>query len=152
MTADPGCSSRNPLHDLLDRMIVQVQAFHDLLKEEQQAIRSLSFGQFADVTEKKTRLLNALRDLEQDRRRLTDESSTAVDRSDSQLEDKQAALLAVISATDQMNRLNASLIGQSLAFLQGSLSLWQRSPASASLYSSRGSVVPAVPQGIGVKG
>lgn len=143
--------SSTQLHDLLDRMIVQVQAFHDLLKEEQQAIRSLSFGQFADVTDKKTRLLNALRDLEQDRRRLTDES-VAVDRQEAVLEDKQAALLAVIRAADEMNRVNASLIGQSLAFLQGSLSLWQRSPASASLYSPTGSMVHDAPQGIGVKG
>lgn len=133
-------------------MTVQVQAFHDLLKEEQQAIRSLSFGQFADVTEKKTRLLNTLRDLEQERRRLSDESAAAADRRHAALEDKQAALLAVISAADQMNRLNASLIGQSLAFLQGSLSLWQRSSASASLYSPTGSVVHDAPQGIGVKG
>lgn len=150
MMSDQRLSSTQ-LHDLLDRMIVQVQAFHDLLKEEQQAIRSLSFGQFADVTDKKTRLLNALRDLEQDRRRLTDESA-AVDRQEAAFEDKQAALLSVIRAADEMNRVNASLIGQSLAFLQGSLSLWQRSPASASLYSPTGSMVHDAPQGIGVKG
>jgi hypothetical protein len=61
-------------------------------------------------------------------------------------------LLDLIGATDRMNRFNAALIGQSLAFLQGSLSLWQRSSASAPLYSQTGSVVERVQQSVGIKG
>ena len=42
---------------VLDLMIEKVGQFHALLSDEQQAIRTLSFGQFSDVTEKKSELL-----------------------------------------------------------------------------------------------
>jgi len=137
---------------VLDLMREKVQQFHDLLKDEQQAIRTLSFGQFSDVTERKTQLLGLIRDLEQERRRLTDTVPATSERLSRELEHKQQMLLDMIGATDRMNRFNAALIGQSLAFLQGSLSLWQRSSASAPLYSQTGSVVEGVPQSVGIKG
>ncbi|HEX2055465.1 MAG TPA: flagellar protein FlgN, partial [Nitrospiraceae bacterium] len=140
------------LSRLLDVMRENVQHFHDLLKEEQQAIRTLSFGQFSDVTERKSCLLDTIRDLEQERRRLTGVLDQDGEQLSGDLQSKEEGLIEIIGATDRMNRLNASLIAQSLAFLQGSLSLWQRSPASAPLYSETGSVVDAVPQSVGIKG
>lgn len=140
------------LHRVLDLMHEQVRQFHDLLKDEQQAIRTLSFGQFSDVTEQKSRLLDLIRDLEQERRRLTDALAAASTGLSTELQYKEEGLIEAIRATDRMNRLNAALIGQSLAFLQGSLSLWQRSPASAPLYSQTGSVIEGLPQSVGIKG
>jgi flagellar biosynthesis/type III secretory pathway chaperone len=140
------------LHRVLDLMREHVQQFHDLLKDEQQAIRTLSFGQFSDVTERKARLLDLIRDLEQERRRLSGALEAASERLSDELQQKEQGLIDIIGATDRMNRLNASLIAQSLAFLQGSLSLWQRSPASAPLYSQTGSVVEGIPQSVGIKG
>jgi flagellar biosynthesis/type III secretory pathway chaperone len=140
------------LSRVLDVMRENVQQFHDLLKEEQQAVRTLSFGQFSDVTERKSRLLDTIRDLEQERRRLTGVLEQNDEPSSGDLQRKEQDLIDIIGATDRMNRLNASLIAQSLAFLQGSLSHWQRSPASAPLYSETGSVVDAVPQSVGIKG
>jgi flagellar biosynthesis/type III secretory pathway chaperone len=140
------------LHRVLDLMREHVQQFHDLLKDEQQAIRTLSFGQFSDVTERKARLLDLIRDLEQERRRLSGALESASERLSDELQQKEQGLIDIIGATDRMNRLNAALIAQSLAFLQGSLSLWQRSPASAPLYSQTGSVVEGIPQSVGIKG
>jgi flagellar biosynthesis/type III secretory pathway chaperone len=140
------------LGQVLDLMLVKVQQFHDLLKDEQQAIRTLSFGQFSDVTEKKSELLDGIRDLEQSRRHLIGTAAVGSSRLSKDLEQRQQALIEIIGATDRMNRLNAALIAQSLAFLQGSLSLWQRSPASAPLYSQTGSVVGGVSQSVGIKG
>jgi flagellar biosynthesis/type III secretory pathway chaperone len=140
------------LHHVLDVMRDNVQRFHDLLKDEQQAIRTLSFGQFSDVTERKARLLDIIRDLEQERRRLTASLEAAAEPLSDELQQKEQTLIEIIGATDRMNRLNAALIAQSLAFLQGSLSLWQRSPESAPLYSQTGSVVEGAPQSVGIKG
>jgi flagellar biosynthesis/type III secretory pathway chaperone len=140
------------LHRVLGLMREHVQQFYDLLKDEQQAIRTLSFGQFSDVTERKARLLDIIRDLEQERRRLTGALEAASERLSDELQRKEQELIDIIGATDRMNRLNAALIAQSLAFLQGSLSLWQRSPASAPLYSQSGSVVEGLPQSVGIKG
>ena len=140
------------LDHVLDEMRDSVQQFHALLKEEQQAIRTLSFGQFSDVTDIKARLLDIIRDLEQERRRLTGSLETASGPLSNELQQKEQGLIEIISATDRMNRLNATLIAQSLAFLQGSLSLWQRSPESAPLYSQTGSVVEGAPQSVGIKG
>lgn len=140
------------LAQVLDLMLEKVQQFHDLLRDEQQAIRTLSFGQFSDVTEKKSELLDGIRDLEQSRRHLIGAAAVDSSRLSKDLEQRQQALIEIIGATDRMNRLNAALIAQSLAFLQGSLSLWQRSPASAPLYSQTGSVVGGVSQSVGIKG
>ena len=137
---------------VLDLMIEKVGQFHALLSDEQQAIRTLSFGQFSDVTEKKSELLDCIRDLEQSRRCLTEGSAVGSTRLSKELEQRQQTLLEIIGATDRINRLNAALIAQSLAFLQGSLSLWQRSPASAPLYSQPGSVVGGVSHRVGIKG
>ena len=49
-------------------MLDKLTAFQDLLLEEQDAIRSLSFGQFTSVTIRKTQLLDEIRQLEQQRR------------------------------------------------------------------------------------
>ena len=144
--------STTRLREILDLMREKVEQFHDLLKDEQQAIRTLSFGQFSNVTERKTQLLDIIRDLEQERRRLTDRLPEAPERLARDLEHKQQLLIDIIGETDRMNRLNAALIGQSLDFLQGSLSLWQRSSASAPLYSQTGSVVQGVPHSAGIKG
>ena len=54
-------ATHSSLSDVLDRMERKLQDFIDLLKEEQQAIRTLSFGQFSTVTEKKTGLLETIR-------------------------------------------------------------------------------------------
>ena len=140
------------LDHVLDEMRDSVQQFHALLKEEQQAIRTLSFGQFSDVTDRKACLLDIIRDLEQERRRLTGSLETASGPLSNELQQKEQGLIEIIGATDRMNRLNATLIYQSLAFLQGSLSLWQRSPESAPLYSQTGSVVEGAPQRVGIKG
>ena len=53
---------------LLRRMLDKIVAFQGLLIEEQQAIRSLSFGQFTTVTMRKSQLLDEIRSLEQERR------------------------------------------------------------------------------------
>ena len=140
------------LHRVLDLMREHVQQFHDLLKDEQQAIRTLSFGQFSGVTDRKARLLDSIRDLEQERRRLTAVLEAGSERMSDALQLKERGLIDIIGATDRMNRLNAALIAQSLTFLQGSLSLWQHSPASAPLYSQTGSVVEGIPPSVGIKG
>ncbi len=124
----------------LRRMLDKIGAFQALLIEEQQAIRSLSFGQFTTVTMQKSNLLDEIRGLEQERRALlaiprTQELSPASKQ-------QEADLVAAIGRTDRLNRLNGALIGQSLEFLEGTLRLWQRSPASAALYSSSGAHVP----------
>ncbi|MEK6801122.1 MAG: flagellar protein FlgN [Nitrospirota bacterium] len=124
---------------LLCRMLDKLTAFQALLIEEQDAIRSLSFGQFTSVTMRKTHLLDEIRELEQQRR--TRPSSTASLAPSLVLEQQEADLIAAIGQTDRLNRFNAALIGQSLEFLQGTLRLWQRSPQSGALYSSSGSAV-----------
>ena len=121
-------------------MLDKIGAFQALLIEEQQAIRSLSFGQFTTVTMQKSNLLDEIRGLEQERRALvslpgTHELSPASKQ-------QEADLVVAIGQTDRLNRLNGALIGQSLEFLEGTLRLWQRSPASAALYSSSGTHVP----------
>ena len=125
------------MRGMLDKML----AFQSLLLEEQDAIRSLSFGQFTSVTQRKTQLLDEIRDLEQLRRdRSAGEQSQRSAAARSALE---AQLIAAIGETDRLNRFNAALIGQSLEFLHGALKRWQRSPESAALYSSAGTAVAA---------
>jgi flagellar biosynthesis/type III secretory pathway chaperone len=150
MSKDSVCAA--DLHRVLDLMHENIRQFHDLLKDEQQAIRTLSFGQFSDVTEKKARLLDVIRDLEAERRRVAGSLEAASERLSAELDLKEQGLVELIGSTDRMNRLNAALIAQSLAYLQGSLSLWQRSPESAPLYSPTGSVVEGIPQSVGIKG
>ena len=120
---------------MLDKML----AFQSLLLEEQDAIRSLSFGQFTSVTTRKSQLLDEIRDFEQRRRQ---QVSSELPRQDARTT-MEAKLLAAIGETDRLNRFNAELIGQSLEFLQGALKRWQRAPESAALYSSAGTAVPA---------
>ena len=119
---------------MLDKML----AFQSLLLEEQDAIRSLSFGQFTSVTTRKSQLLDEIRDFEQRRRQ---QVSSELPRQDARTT-MEAKLLAAIGETDRLNRFNAALIGQSLEFLQGALKRWQRAPESAALYSSAGTAVP----------
>ncbi|HET6676042.1 MAG TPA: flagellar protein FlgN [Nitrospiraceae bacterium] len=140
------------LGPVLDLMLEKVREFHDLLKDEQQAIRTLSFGQFSDVTERKSNLLDSIRALEQSRRRLVEDAPNGARPLSTEVDQRQQALIELIGATDRLNRLNAALIGQSLEFLQGSLSLWQHSSASAPLYSQSGSVVGGASRGVGIKG
>lgn len=125
---------------ILARMLDKINAFQALLTEEQEAIRSLSFGQFTTVTMHKSQLLDEIRGLEQERRAHPPEShgQDSIPASH-QLEGE---LARVIAQTDRLNRMNGILIGQSLEFLEGTLRLWQRSPASAALYSSSGTPVP----------
>ncbi len=126
--------------DLLVRgMLEKMLAFQSLLLEEQDAIRSLSFGQFTSVTMRKTQLLDEIRDLEQQRR--TRSAGEPSQRSAAAGTGLEAELIAVIGETDRLNRFNATLIGQSLEFLHGALKRWQRSPESAALYSSTGTAV-----------
>ncbi len=126
----------------LRRMLDKMRAFQALLIEEQQAIRTLSFGQFTTVMMQKSNLLDEIRELEQERRALfalprTPELSPVSKQ-------QEADLVAAIGQTDRLNRLNGALIGQSLEFLEDTLRLWQRSPASAALYSSAATQVPHV--------
>lgn len=130
--------SHNQPESLLRRMRAKMTEFQGLLTEEQQAIRSLSFGQFSSVTMRKERLLDEIRGLEGQRRASMmpqGEPSAAVRQ-------EESALAAAIAETDRMNRFNATLIGQSLEFLEGTLRLWQRLPESAALYSSSYVMVP----------
>ena len=128
--------------DLLVRgMLEKMLAFQSLLLEEQDAIRSLSFGQFTSVTMRKTQLLDEIRDLEQQRRTRSAEKPSQ--RSAAARTALEAELIAAIGETDRLNRFNATLIGQSLEFLHGALKRWQRSPESAALYSSTGTAVTA---------
>jgi flagellar biosynthesis/type III secretory pathway chaperone len=124
----------------LRRMLDKIGAFQALLIEEQQAIRSLSFGQFTSVTMQKSILLEEIRGLEQERRALV--SLPGTHESSPSSKEQEADLVVAIGQTDRLNRLNGALIGQSLEFLEGTLRLWQRSPASAALYSSFGTHVP----------
>lgn len=137
--------------DLLIRgMLDKMLAFQSLLLEEQDAIRSLSFGQFTSVTMRKAQLLDEIRDLEQQRRdRSAAEQSERSTAGRMTMEDK---LIAAIGETDRLNRFNAALIGQSLEFLHGALKRWQRSPESAALYSSSGTAVAAGAGLVRVKG
>jgi flagellar biosynthesis/type III secretory pathway chaperone len=134
----------------LRRMLDKIMAFQALLIEEQQAIRSLSFGQFTAVTMHKSTLLDEIRGLEQERRAVsaiprTPELSPASKQ-------QEADLVAAIGRTDRLNRLNGALLGQSLQFLEGTLRLWQRSPASAALYSCSGTHVPDRTHRVGTTG
>ncbi len=129
--------SQNQPESLLRRMRAKMAEFQGLLTEEQQAIRSLSFGQFSSVTIRKERLLDEIRDLEGQRRAAVMPQAEFV----TALREEEAALAATIAETDRMNRFNATLIGQSLAFLEGTLRVWQRSPDSAALYSSSGAMI-----------
>jgi flagellar biosynthesis/type III secretory pathway chaperone len=125
---------------LLRRMLDKLVAFQALLIEEQQAIRSLSFGQFTTVTIRKSHLLDEIRDLEQQRRTVScDVPSRNVLAASQQLE---ADVASAIGHTDRLNRMNGTLIGQSLEFLENTLRLWQRPPESVALYSSAGMAVP----------
>jgi len=124
---------------LLLRMHEKILAFQALLVEEQQAIRSLSFGQFTAVTMRKTHLLDEIRELEQRRRLLpavTGHQEPAVS-----FHRQEAALIAAVADTDRLNRFNGTLIGQSLEFLQGTLRRWQRSPERAAFYSPSGAAL-----------
>ncbi len=128
--------------DLLVRgMLEKMLAFQSLLLEEQDAIRTLSFGQFTSVTMRKTQLLDEIRDLEQQRR--TRSAGEPSQRSAAARPALEAELIVAIGETDRLNRFNATLIGQSLEFLHGALKRWQRSPESAALYSSTGTAVTA---------
>lgn len=117
---------------LMQRMLERILSFQSLLREEQEAIRCLSFGQFTSVTMRKAQLLDEIRELEQERRsRPLSENNRRQERE----------LAAAVGETDRLNRFNAALIGQSLEFLHGTLKRWQRSPESAALYSSSGTAV-----------
>ena len=120
-------------------MLDKLTVFQALLLEEQDAIRSLSFGQFTSVTMRKTQLLDEMRELEQQRRNEATLSGSY--GSSPSLKQQEEALVAAIGQTDRLNRFNAALIGQALEFLQGTLRIWQRSPQSAALYSSSGAAV-----------
>ena len=135
---------------LIRRMLAKLVAFPALLLEEQDAIRSLSFGQFTSVTIRKTQLLDEIRELEQQRRNRTSVTASLV--LSPLLKQQEADLVAAIGQTDRLNRLNAALIGQSLAFLQGTLRLWQHSPESAALYSSSGAAVAGTGGRVRAKG
>ncbi len=135
---------------LLCRMLDKLTAFQALLTEEQDAIRSLSFGQFTSVTMRKTHLLDEIRALEQQRR--NEATLSASYRSSPSLQQQEADLVEAIGQTDRLNRFNAALIGQSLEFLQGTLRIWQRSPQSAALYSSSGAAVAGSGGRMRVKG
>jgi flagellar biosynthesis/type III secretory pathway chaperone len=128
----------------------KIVAFQALLVAEQQAIRSLSFGQFTMVTMQKSQLLDEIRELEQLRRHLP--PATGAPESSAELRQQETELIMAIGHTDRMNRFNASLIGQSLEFLQDALRLWQRSPESAALYSSAGSMVAGTTGMVRTKG
>ena len=125
---------------LLRSMLDKILAFQALLIEEQQAIRSLSFGQFTTVTMRKSQLLDEIRGLEQQRR--TNRAVPSDQISLPSWQQQEAELSLAIGQTDRLNRMNGALIGQSLEFLEGTLRLWQHSPASAALYSSSGAPVP----------
>lgn len=137
-------------HKLLRRMHDKILAFQALLIEEQQAIRTLSFGQFTTVTMRKTQLLDEIRELEQSRRRLP--AATGHQESSASFRQQETELAAAIGNTDRLNRFNAALIGQSLVFLQGTLRLWQRSPEAAALYSSTGAVMSGTTGMVRAKG
>lgn len=124
---------------LVQGMLDKMLAFQSLLLEEQDAIRSLSFGQFTSVTTRKSQLLDEIRDLEQQRRHRPS-PELPHQAAHTTMEEK---LIAAIGETDSLNRFNATLIGQSLEFLHGALKRWQRSPESAALYSSSGTAVAA---------
>ncbi len=117
---------------LMQRMLEHILSFQSLLREEQEAIRCLSFGQFTSVTMRKAQLLDEIRELEQERR-----SRPSSERHSRQ----ERELAAAVGETDRLNRFNAALIGQSLEFLHGTLKRWQQSPESAALYSSSGAAV-----------
>lgn len=134
------------IRSMLDKLI----AFQALLIEEQDAIRSLSFGQFTSVTMRKTQLLDEIRDLEQQRRSRT--AGVASRASSPSVRQQEADLVTAIGETDRLNRFNAALIGQSLEFLQGTLRVWQRSPESAALYSSSGTAVASTGGRVRAKG
>lgn len=136
-------------HKLLRRMHDKILAFQALLIEEQQAIRTLSFGQFTTVTMHKTQLLDEIRELEQSRRL---PAATGHQESSASFRQQEAELAAAIGNTDRLNRFNAALIGQSLEFLQGTLRLWQRSPEAAALYSSTGAVMSGTTGMVRAKG
>lgn len=125
---------------LLRRMLDKIVAFQALLIEEQQAIRSLSFGQFTMVTMQKSHLLDEIRDLEQERR--TNQPDVKDPTFIPASQQQKAELTLAIGQTDRLNRMNGLLIAQSLEFLEGTLRLWQSSPVSAALYSSSGTPVP----------
>lgn len=126
---------------LIQRMLEHILAFQALLREEQEAIRCLSFGQFTSVTIRKAQLLDEIRELEHTRRaRPVPEGALAGQARQSR---QERELVAAIGETDRLNRLNATLIGQSLEFLHGALKRWQKSPESAALYSSSGTAVAA---------
>ncbi len=135
---------------LLCRMLDKLTAFQALLIEEQDAIRSLSFGQFTSVTIRKTHLLDEIRELEHQRR--NESTLSASYGSPSSREQQETDLVAAIERTDRLNRFNAALIGQSLEFLQGTLRIWQRSPQSAALYSSSGAAVSESSRTVRIKG
>ena len=135
---------------LLCRMLDKLTAFQALLIEEQDAIRSLSFGQFTSVTIRKSHLLDEIRELEQQRR--SEATLSASYGLSPFLKQQEADLVAAIGQTDRLNRFNAALIGQSLEFLQGTLRIWQRSPQSAALYSSSGTAVASTGGRVRAKG
>jgi flagellar biosynthesis/type III secretory pathway chaperone len=139
MASTPQNDSSTPPESLLGRMRAKMSEFQALLREEQQAIRCLSFGQFSSVTLRKERLLEEIRILEGQRR----SAMGTVREASDWLEREESALATAIAETDRMNRFNAALIGQSLQFLEGTLRLWQRSPESDALYSSSGAMVPS---------
>ncbi len=143
-------SSLTQSESILRRMQAKLLQFQGLLTEEQQAIRSLSFGQFSSVTMRKAQLLEEIRELEDQRKKLAATSAPGTEPVSAQQE--EAALVSAIGQTDRMNRFNAALIGQSLEFLEGTLRLWQRSPESAALYSSSGTVAPSTAGRIRVQG
>ncbi len=134
----------------IHRLLQKLEAFRALLLEEQDAIRSLSFGQFTSVTQRKSQLLDEMRGLEQQRRHEATQSAGLLPSPS--LKQQEADLVVAIGHTDRLNRFNAALIGQSLEFLQGTLRLWQRSPQSAALYSSSGTVVAGPIGMVRVKG
>ena len=93
---------------LLRRMLDKIVAFQALLTEEQQAIRSLSFGQFTTVTMRESQLLDEIRSLEQERR--TNQSDSKDHKFLPASQQKEADLGRAIEQTDRLNRMNGMLI------------------------------------------
>lgn len=130
--------SKQPLAHLLDTEIVQYETFLDVLKEEREVLRTLSYAGLLDINRRKSECLAQIRNAEQDRIALT---ATLTEHSGSPPSDTQsqyARLSKLVPVIREAMTFNRYVIERSLGRVEALLSLWTHAVSDSSTYCPSG--------------
>ena len=127
-----------PLAQLLDTEISQYETFLNVLEEEREVLRTLSYSGMLDINKRKSECLAQIRDSEQERASLmstlSDYSSLPSPETRSQY-DRLHKLAPTIREAMTFNR---HVIERSLGRVEALLSLWSHAVSDSSTYCPTG--------------